>query len=475
MKAHAAALVVILGFALVASAASIAAVGVPANDNRANATPISGPPLTGSGTTVGATEEPADPRTACGRTRATVWYRLSDAPSGRLVLRFTAFGDLDANVSVYRAVRSRLTPLACDVTDDGGHGALSFMTAPGQSYLIMIGREPSSVDGGFKFTLFRPEPSSSPPGVLLPRHGVRSSVDALSDFDDAWSLKMRTGVTYRMNLSPARGACVTLSLYRPGTRSFADAGPLKVLHCGGYVTYTPGQGASGRYSLLVTATGTRPGRQRYRLQAALAGPDDMAPGLRIGNFETRRGSLSGIDAVDLFRFRVLAQSDVTLTLGGRLSAHLILLGETGRHITSSGGPGALTTRLSPGRYFVVVRADGAGRGRYRLSLLERGITTTTVLANGARVAAVAPGSSVAIGVAVDFSSSGTVRLQIERFDPLSGWHFLKLYRLRLGGNGRTGIVFSPPTVGRWRVRASFGGSRTASPSVGGTAMIVVND
>jgi hypothetical protein len=131
--------------------------------------------------------------------------------------------------------------------------------------------------------------------------------------------------------------------------------------------------------------------------------------------------------------------------------------------------------LSPGRYFAVVRADGAARGRYRLSLLERGITTTTVLANGARVAAVAPGSSVAIGVAVDFSSSGTVRLQIDRFDPLSGWHFLKLYRLRLGGNGRAGIVFRPPTVGRWRVRASFGGSRTASPSAGGTAMIVAND
>jgi Tol biopolymer transport system component len=460
---------------VIASPVSFAAVGGPANDNRANATAVSGPPLTVSGTTVGATEEPGDPRTACGRTKATVWYRLSDAPSGRLVLRFTAFGDLDANISVYSAVRSRLTPLACDLTDNDGHGALSFMTAPGQKYLIMVGREPSSDDGGFKFTLFRPEPSSKPPGALLPRRGVRSSVDALSDFDDAWSLQMRTGITYRMNLAPARGACVTLSLYRPGTRSFADAGPLKVLHCGGYLTYTPGQGASGRYTVLVTATGTRPGRQRYRLQAALAGPDDMAPGVRIENLETRRGSLSGIDVVDLYRFRVLEQSDVTLTLAGRISAHLILLGETGRHITSSGGTGGLSMRLSPGRYFVVVRADGAGHGRYRLSLLERGITTTTVLANGARVADVAPGSSVAIVVAVNFSSTGTVRLQIDRFDPLSGWHFLKLYRLRLGGSGRTGIAFRPPTVGRWRVRASFGGSRTASPSVGGTAMIVVND
>ena len=89
-----------------------------------------------------------------------------------------------------------------------------------------------------------------------------------------------------------------------GTCSFADAGPLKVLHCGGYLTYTPGQGAGGRYTVLATATGTRPGRQRYRLQAALAGPDDMAPGVRIENLETRGGSLSGIDVVDLYRFQV---------------------------------------------------------------------------------------------------------------------------------------------------------------------------
>jgi hypothetical protein len=47
--------------------------------------------------------------------------------------------------------------------------------------------------------------------------------------------------------------------------------------------------------------------------------------------------------------------------------------------------------------------------------------------------------------------------------------------MRLGANGRTGISWRPPGIGHWRVRASFGGTRTASPSDGGTARIIVTD
>ncbi len=477
MKLVAVSTLALLACALIGANVGTAAGAPPRNDNRANATPLEQSPVTASGTTVGATEELRDPRPACGAAKATVWYRVSGASSGPLVLRFTASDNLDAIVSVYRAVRSRLVPLGCNATDEQGRGLLSFRTAPGESYLIMVGRERSSEDGAFRFTLFRQQPSSRPPGARLPGHGVSSSVDALSDFDDAWSLTMRAGTAYRMNLVPARGRCVTLSLFKPHTRSFVDAEPIDLLKCGGYLTYTPGIGGSGRYTLLVTATDIRPGRQRYHLQAALAGPDDMAPGLRIRNLETRRGSLSAtrIDVVDLYRFRVLHRSEVTLRLAGPSASRLVLLGENGHRLSSSGGPGALTTRLGPGRYFVAVRAESGARGRYRLSLLERRITTTTVLADGSRVAKVAPGTSVSIGIAVDFSPVGAVTLQIDRFDPLTGWHFYKLYRLRLGGNGRTGLLWRPPAIGHWRVRASFGGSRTASPSAGGTAMIVVNE
>jgi hypothetical protein len=462
--------------ATVAGSPAAAAAVPPPNDTRAGATPVDGLPATLSGTTVGATDESKDPRSACGRPHDTVWYRLSGTEAGRLVVRLNAVGELDAVVSVYRAVRSRLTLVGCAATDDNGRGALS-IAGSGGDYLIVVGREPSSDDGRFKLTMFRQEPTSKPPGRALPRLGVASSVEPIADFDDAWSLRMHAGIEYRVNLSPARGRCITLALYRPRTRSFVGAAPLHVLPCGGYFTYTPGFGGSGRYTLLVTASDERPGRQRYHLQAALAGPDDTAPGLPLRNLQTRSGALSGtrIDVVDLYRFQVSDRSDVNLTLRGPSSAQLVLLNENGHRLSSSDGPGALTAGLGHGTYFVAVRAESGARGRYRLSLLERGLTTTTILANGLRSATVPQGASVAIGVAVDFSSAGAVRLEIDRFDPLTGWHFYRLYRLRLGGNGRTGISFRPPSIGHWRAHASFGGTRTASPSDGGTARIVVSD
>jgi hypothetical protein len=459
-----------------AAASAGRSAGAPPNDNRAAATRIEGLPRTVSGTTVGATDEPNDPRPDCGRAQDTVWYRLTGVEPGRLVVRIAAFGELDAVVAVYRAVRSRLVPVSCTATDDNGRGALSF-TGDGGDYLVLVGRERTSEDGAFRLTMFRQEPTSKGPGRALPGSGVSSWVDPISDFDDAWSLRMKAGVEYRMNLSPARGRCITLALFAPGTRSFAGASPLHVLPCGGYLTYTPGPGGTGRYSLLVTASDQRPGRQRYHLQAAVAGPDDTAPGIALANLQTRRGTISGtrIDVVDLYRFRVPGASDVTLTLRGPSSARLIVLNENGHRLASSEGSGPLSVHLGRGSYFVAVRADSGAHGRYSLSLLERSLTTTTVLVNGSRSATVPPGASVSITVSVAFSPAGSVRLELDRFDPLTGWHFYRLERLRLGASGRVGISWRPPAIGHWRVHASFGGTRTASPSDGGTARVVVSD
>jgi hypothetical protein len=479
VKATAAIAFVVAFFVLPAAAAARSAAGAatpPGNDNRVNATQVGSLPATVSGTTVGATDDPTDPHSDCGRAHDTVWYRLTGMGPGRIVVRVAAAGELDAVVSVYRAVRSRVTPAGCAATDEAGRGALSF-TSTGGDYLVMVGRERASDDGRFRLTVFRQEPSSKAPGRTLLRRGISSWVEPISDYDDAWSLRMNAGVQYRLNLSPARGRCITLSLFRPGTRSFAGAAPLQTVPCGGYFTYTPGFGGSGLYSLLVTASDQRPGRQRYHLQAAVASADDTAPGLPLRNLQTRRGSLAGrrIDVVDLYRFRVAERADVALTLRGPASARLIVLNENGHRLASSGGAGRLTVSLGQGTYFVAVRAESGATGRYRLSLLERGLTTTTVLANGSRSTTVSPGSAVAVSVAVSSSSGGAVRLEIDRFDPLTGWHFYRLYRLRLGADGRTGISWRPPAIGHWRVHASFGGTRTASPSDGGAARIVVSD
>jgi hypothetical protein len=77
----------------------------PPNDSRANATSVH-PPASIRGTTVGATDEKNDPSPPCGRIESTVWYRIGGAPSGRIVLRLHADGDLDGVLAVYR-VQSR--------------------------------------------------------------------------------------------------------------------------------------------------------------------------------------------------------------------------------------------------------------------------------------------------------------------------------------------------------------------------------
>ena len=173
-----------------AAAHPLTAPSPPPNDNRASATAVGGLPATLSGTTVAATDDPNDPRSDCGRAHDTVWFRLSGAEPGRIVLRLSAFGELDAVASVYRAVRSRLTPVGCTATDENGRGALSF-TSSGGDYLVMVGRERTSDDGKFRLTMFRQEPSSRPPGRALPRQGIASWVEPIADFDDAWSLRMK--------------------------------------------------------------------------------------------------------------------------------------------------------------------------------------------------------------------------------------------------------------------------------------------
>jgi hypothetical protein len=469
---HAAAAVGAVVLVLAESAAALP----PPNDNRANAAPVRvGAVVYGS--TTGSTKEPGDPFAYCGSSDGTVWFKVTEPPRGRLVLRFVADGELDAYVAVFKVVRSRLELQNCDATDRRGRAALSFNADPDSTYLIEVARLTGSVDDNFHFRLFEPEPSSRPPGKALPRRGVTSAVDPLVDFDDAWSVRMRPGIAYRVNLAPARNKCVGLSVYRPGTRSFADTRPVHSLRCGGYLTLTPGPGGGGRYTLLVTASGTRAGNERYHLAAGVAAGDDRAPGFPLANLQTRRGSLNarGLDVVDLYRFDVATRSDVTLRLrtGGSSAFDLLVLGETGHRLgcqCGSTGSQELTTRLPAGHYFAVVRARRFTHGGYSLALLVRQITTTRVTFG----ATPAPHHAVSVTADVTFATRGRVSIRIERFDPLMGWQFARRYRRRLGAGGTATATFVPPTVGRWRARAFYSGTRTTSPSKSGFATLVVH-
>jgi hypothetical protein len=59
--------------------------------------------------------------------------------------------------------------------------------------------------------------------------------------------------------------------------------------------------------------------------------------------------------------------------------------------------------------------------------------------------------------------SGAADIRIERFDPLSGWHFVRQTRLSVR-RGRASMSFTPPAEGTWRAMANFRGTNRASPS-----------
>jgi hypothetical protein len=328
----------------------------------------------------------------------------------------------------------------------------------GQSYLIRVSQQPQSVSGDFTFNVNIGQPPASAPGRQLPRGGANGTVQRIFEPSNSWSTRMKEGVTYRVNLSPS--ACTRLSIYGPGTTDFEDESPQRTLTCGGYVLFTPGPHASGRYSFLVEPNTSRRGKLSYHLQVAKASMDDTVPGRFVRNHSRARGSLNAnrIDVIDLYRFDVTKSSitDLVLSSGGDFSIRLIRAG--GKRIAS--GDDNIHVRTPPGRYFAVVRAGRHASGRYRLLRQSKTITHTTMTATP-KVGG--PGSSVALRVNVAPGAAGPVTILVERFDPVSGWQFDKRFETRASG-GHAGVTFHPPSIGRYRAQAIFNGTRAAAGS-----------
>jgi len=141
---------------------------------------------------------------------------------------------LDASIDVFRQRRSQLDSLDCEQTDGGGRASAGFDAQDGQAYLIRISRRVGSVAGPFRLTSAAVQPAARPPGPRLPAAGARNSVNRTLNPSDAYSVRLRQGVTYRVNLAVSR--CANLEIYRPGTRSFSGGSRVETLSCGGAAT-----------------------------------------------------------------------------------------------------------------------------------------------------------------------------------------------------------------------------------------------
>jgi hypothetical protein len=462
--------VVMSGLTLALTGMATAAPAPPANDNRADAADLGSLPASVTGTTARATVESSEPASDCGDAGPSVWYRFAvgaTAPK-RLAVEVNATGDLDALVDVYIRQRSQNERVACQTTDKQGEAIFAFQPEASTTYLVRVAQLPDSVSGSFALRVFAPPPPTHPPGAALRPTGVSGALERVVNASAAYATNLTAGVPYRINLVSGVDGCMDLAIFAPGTSSFEDDTPVGGLRCQGYRLFTPRQ--SGRYSLLVRDAGDTPGAQPYHLQLARATIAETAPGLPLLNDQRVGSALHGdrIEVLRLYRFDVTSTSNLELDLhtGSDNPFDLELLNSRGRILhceCDSTGDQSLVTITHPGRYFAVVRARDFSSGGFTLTRRSRTITHTWIRINDSRSLQISPGSPVAVQVHVAPAVGGAAIVEIDRFDPLSGWQFYRQQRVTVSGGAAT-LAFTPPSTGQWLVHASYLGTRTTSPS-----------
>jgi len=192
-------------------------------------------------------------------------------------------------------------------------------------------------------------------------------------------------------------------------------------------------------------------------------PDDQGPGILLGSDARVSGSLfaSGIDVVDLYRFDVSKLSTVEVELTSSAGLSLALTGIDGASISQAEAGSVLSKTLTHGTYLLAVTAPHRVGGKYTLALLVRLVTKTTLTADGKLRVTVPVGRSVVLQTDTSPApGGGNVRVVLDYQDPLAGWVFRRLWTVAPGSS----VTSAPPAVGAWQVRASFFGTRGASPS-----------
>jgi hypothetical protein len=430
----------------------------PVNDAVGGASKL---PVPGhvTGTTLGATSDDNDPD-GCGLASNTVWFTVKPAAAARVVIRLHAGGNLDAAAVVVRKVRSGTQTIGCRPTDQSGNALLVWDVEKGASYLLVVGQREGSPAGTFSLESLASQPPEQAPGRRLPTAGVKGTLNGLTNVNDIWWTTFAAGTTYRIAFVSHGCANVTVSSRGEEMGSF---------ECNGYTTFTPKPAEAGRYVFEVTAPHLN-GSLQYSLKVAVAARDDVGVGTELANLKTVRGSLAPAagDVVDLYHFDVQRLSDVRVRLDtGRTEFSVALLDYDGVRLGSSGKE--IERNLGAGHYVVAVRAPmAAPAGTYRLSLVIRYVTKTTLTLSATTVP---PRSAVVFTVAVTPPpSGGRIVLQIERFDPLTGWQFNRTVTLHAP---TAKYSWTPPTAGRWRASAAYLGNLGSSPSRTGYSTILV--
>jgi hypothetical protein len=470
-------------FALLAVAASAGAANL--DSGKGGLRPL---PSQISGVTKGG-GQPSNVKTsiACAEAKDVVWYQFAIARRGPVLVHLQTAGKLDAAMGVYRERRSAVRELGCTRTDTHGTTQLAIWGKPHDRLFVGVGRLATSAAGTFTLRVKQAERPATPPGTPLAAGGVASSVDALLDPGDAWSVQLTAGEPYRINLlSRTRNQCVRADLYQPDTLTFDQEYAIShVYGCDSrknYALFTPGPDGGGLYTIHVTPAPDIQGAQRYRLMAAPGSNDDAVPGVELQNGADVRGTIfgRGVDVLDLYSFSVTTPSVFRAALLTKPDVHfdLMLLGQHGGFIGTfrSERPGVdlRFRQLDLGLYYLAVKSHERSGGRYELQLSVRELTTTHMSIDGLSVTSSVPGTSHVLEATVSPSGyGGTVRFQLDRFDPLAGWQFVGFINVGVASYGTASTSWLPPSSGDWRIRARFLGTNEASVSQSGPVKLYV--
>lgn len=446
----------------------------PANDELPEAVAIKRPPSTTRGTTLGATQDEADP--GCVSDGPTVWYRLYWSKASTVVVRFRAPDDLDAGLCILTPVRERARTQARrfdvvenDVTNERGDVDLSFEGPAGTTYYLAVEQVDEMVPVPFSLTILRPDEPPVPPGELFSASSGKGFLHPLLDPDDAWAVPLTKGASYRFTVVDNSDAeCLSLAIYRPRTKSFDDV-PVGGDDCAEEaVFFTPGPDGGGIYPVLLAAD-REP--TAYRLYVSRVQADDSGPGVLIKSGQRVTGAVSPADPLDLYRFDVTIPSNVRVGVTARRDISVQLTNSTGQTIKGGAENTDLVRVLGTGTYYVAVR-PGDRTARYLLRVLVRYVTVTRVTVNGERSTKVEPGVAVSLETTTEPDPGpGTTRVQADFFDVGTGtWVFRELWDV----SPNSAISFTPDAVGRWRVRATFNGNQLASRSRSAYSTIFVS-
>jgi len=457
---------------LIILAAPGTAAAAPGNDARDDAQRISSLPATITGDLRGADLQKDESASGCGELAGSVWIRIDPGRTRRMIVRLAARGDLDATLDVFERVRSENRSITCDRSDANGRAAAAFKGVRGRAYLVRVARRAGASADGFRLTAEAVGDGLRLPGPALPAGGVGATLDRLQRTANAWSAVLREGVRYRVALSHPGRACIGGAVVAPGAR-LADP-PVAMLGCEGYALLTPRR--TGRYAVVVRAAANVRGPQPYRLQVTRAGRDDSAPGRSVANYTRVRGRLDGrrSDRLDLYSFDVTRRSVLFLRMktapGRRIDVRLVdAVGRQIKCACGSSGPVELRKGLHRGRYFVAVRAKDRRAGPYELLRASRTITKSSL---SATTGIVRPGEPETLTALVTPPVDGPMTFEVQQLDPLSGWQYVRTLRTEVVGGVAT-ATFAAPTVGRWRARATYVGTRGRAPSLTGFAPFAV--